>query len=230
MQKKKLLSDLIDIVERSREAANYHQKEVDNLKSFYENSVKMVKNEAPELEEKYKEIMQHFVYALDREQELTAAEMRAAEDLNDVAARFDIVYRVSEETVEKTANVKRCSNNIKALREKLQEDLAKGGLKQQKIETEIQAAIEAKKKAVEEADLKLQEFIAVKESYNRFKVRRIQHAYTTYGQALANCLTEASKSYDKLSAACNVSEDEIVAIIEKGVPTPEETPQGEETK
>ena len=223
MQKKKLLQDIFEIVDRSREAADFHQREVESMKSFYEYATKIVKNEAPEFEQKFAEIMEHFKNAVDREMELVEAERRTAEDINDVAVRFDVVYRVSDETVEKTAAVKKCSQNIKQLRDKLQDDLSKGGGKQHSIQAEIQAAIEAKKKAVEEADLKLQEFIKVKESYNTFKVNRLRHAYVSYGEALSRCLRECSNQYTQLAAACNISTQELDDLLSKGIPAPETT-------
>ena len=74
------------------------------------------------------------------------------------------------------------------------------------------------KKAIEEADVKLQEFISTKERYNTFKVRRLQHAYISYGQALSSTMREISFEYDKLSQECNVSNEELDALLEQGVP------------
>ena len=217
MQKKKLLSDIYEVVDRARDAAENHQREVDAMANFYKYAALMVKSQAPEFSLKFSEIMDHFNKAVQLESELVAAEKRSAEDMNDVAARFDVVYRVSEETIEKTANVKRCSANIRDLRDKLADDLSKGGAKQHRIEADIQAAIEAKKKAVEEADLKLQEFIKVKETYNIFKVRRLQHAYVSYGECLSRVMKEMRSELDELSSQCNISDEVLDQLLEQGV-------------
>lgn len=217
MSKKKLLADIFEVVEHARESAEQHQEEVESLRNFYKYAKEMVKSEAPEFEEKFAEIMSHFNKAVQLEEELVAAEKRTAEDINDVAARFDVVFRVSEETIEKTAAVKRCSANIRTLREKLQADLANGGTKQHKIEAEIQTAVEAKKAAIQAADVKLQEFIKVKETYNTFKVRRFQHAYTSYGECLSRVMKELSNVYSQLSSECNISDEQLDKLLEQGV-------------
>ena len=218
MQKKKLLADLFEIVDISRTSADHHRDELNSLREFANYAKTLVQAEAPEFIPKFTQIMEHFHNALNAEERLVAAELRTAEDLNDVAARFEVVYRVSDETVEKTSYVKKCSSNIKALRDKLQDDLAKGGEKQHRIEADIQAAIEEKKKAIEAADIKLQEFISVKEKYNTFKVRRLQHAYVSYGEVLSTSMRELSEEYSKLSQESNVSNEELDSILEQGLP------------
>lgn len=217
LQKKKLLQDLFEIVDRSREACDYHSKEITALEEFLKHVEMIVKEECPEFVERFEVIKNNFAALIEQEKELQSAELRTAEDLNDIAARFDVVYRVSEETSEKTGNVKRCTANIKALKEKRDNDAINGGKNQAKIEAEIQKAIEEKRKAVEEADLKLQEFIEVKERYNSFKVRRFQHAYNFYGSVLAKTMKEASSICDRIVSSCATTNEELDSLLDKGV-------------
>lgn len=213
MQKKKLLADLLDIVDRSRESVETHAKEVDNMKNFIKTCKVLVKNETPEFESKFENISQIFEEIMDLNAKLVAAEARTAEDLNDVAARFDVVFRVSEETMEKTQAVKTWSAKIKKLHEDLEADKAKGGAKTAKIEADIKQAIENKKKAIEEADAKLVEFIHVKEKYNTFKVHRLQHAYQHMGKSISEIEKAKSEAFERLRNACIISNEELEGLL-----------------
>ncbi|EAY07224.1 hypothetical protein TVAG_050400 [Trichomonas vaginalis G3] len=115
--------------------------------------------------------------------------------------------------MEKTAAVKKASAHIKKLRDDLEVDRQKGGTKQAKLENDIRNAIEAKKKTIDEADKKLQEFIAVKEKYNDFKVRRLKHAYASLGSAIAEIEKAKSDAYEQLRNACIVSNEELEGLL-----------------
>ena len=214
LHKRKLLEDLFEIVDRTYEGASFHQREIESLKLFVEKSIVMFESEAPEFKGKFKAMMDIISEIIGEEQKIQQAEHRVAEDLNDIAARFDIVFRTSEETMEKTSNVKRASARIAELREKLQADISKGGAKQVAIEQEITNAIEAKKKAVEEADVKLQEFIAVKQRYNKFKVRRMRNAYSNFGEVTKNSNAKMASLYEQLANEARMSDEELNALLE----------------
>ena len=216
-QRRKLLSDIYEIIDRSNDAAKNHQEEINNLRFFIEKAKELFKNETPELYNKFENIMNKFSEILDQEQLIQQCENRVVEDFNDIAARFDVIFRTSEETVEKTSAVKRATTTITKLREDLNADLAKGGAKQAKIQNEITNTIEIKKKAIGEAEIKIKEFIAVKEKYNSFKVRRLQHAYHSFGEILLQTSSKLSELYEQLYSECMISGDIINSLLENQI-------------
>jgi hypothetical protein len=214
MQKKKLLAEIFEVVDQSRDFVSIHQEKIDYLNNFIKYAKVLIQAEAPELSQRMEPVFNHYGECVKLEQKLIDAELRTAEDLNDVAARFDVVFRLSEESSEANMVVKKCTANLKKLKDELMEDQAKGGNKKFKIEANIAVAIEEKKKAIEAADLKIQEFISVKEKYNAFKIRRLRHGYSSYGEALSTIMNELSSKFQELSKECSsITRDELHAIL-----------------
>jgi hypothetical protein len=183
--KRKLLADLNELVDKLRDQDLWHRKEISSLEKFMTRLTTIIEKEAPEFLGKMTELCDTFRGAFGHERDILAAEQRLMEDLNDIAARFDVVYRTSMETADTRMVVKDCRAKIADLRKALEEDQAKGGLKRFKFETEIKEAVEQKREAIRVAEAKLIEFISVKQNYNTFKVRRFRNGFGSLGRAMA---------------------------------------------
>jgi hypothetical protein len=96
--------------------------------------------------------------------------------------------------------VKESRARISNLRTALAADEAKGGSKRIKLESDIRAAVEAKRAAIEDAEAKLEELIKVRQNYNRFKVRQLKHGYQNLGWVMTGTvggITDAFKQFKK---------------------------------
>lgn len=227
--RKDLLKDINHVVEHSRKQVEHHRNEVKELTNVMNALVKMIEHEAPEFREKMAEIQGNFLGILQRESELCDAEDRATEDVNDIAARFDVIFRINEETMAAKKKVKDCRTKIEKLRKDLEMDELKGGTKKFKIEGEINRAIEAKKKAIEDAEEKLLEFIAAKEKYADFKVNRLIHAYSHLGDVLTSSMKEQTDEIEKFTQSVSDAQENIDHLLESEVApaagdAPEEPP------
>ncbi|OHT04813.1 hypothetical protein TRFO_27679 [Tritrichomonas foetus] len=167
------------------------------------------------------EIQTLYLNVLNKEKELADAEERTAEDINDIAARFEVIFRLSEETSVAKKKVKDAKARIEKLRKDLELDSLKGGTKKYKIEADINKAIDAKKQAIEAAEEKLQEFIAAKEKYTTFKVSRLQHAYNQLGKVITSSMREQSEEAEKLSQAISEAQENIDHLLETEAPASE---------
>ncbi|OHT03410.1 hypothetical protein TRFO_06622 [Tritrichomonas foetus] len=214
--KKDLLKDINTVVEHSRNKVKFHRAGIQAQESFIEKLKELINKEAPEFNEKFAEIQEHFGRILAKEKALVNAEERCAEDLNDISARFDVVFRLSEESAACKRKVKDCRTKIEKLRKDLELDELKGGAKKYKIEGDINRAIEAKKAAIDAAENKLLEFIDVKERYAIFKVGRLQHAYQAYGKAIASTMAELSTESESFTNLLNETQENIDNILESG--------------
>jgi hypothetical protein len=145
------LADLADVVEKSRKAARQHAKQLATLGVFYEMLTRVVRKQAPVFLDAMAHLGEPFGEALAHERALCDAEALLAESLNDLAARYEVVWRVTEETQDARRRVKDCGQKIAGLKSALAKDEAKGGLSKVKIEAEIRAAVEAKRRAVDAA-------------------------------------------------------------------------------
>lgn len=212
--KKELLKDIQTVIEHSRKEVEHHRDEIKYQTHFMSALVAMIEKEAPEFREKMAEIQGIYLAILQKETDLVNAEDRAAEDINDIAARFEVIYRISEEASAAQKKVKDCRSKIEKLRKDLELDELKGGAKKYKIEADINKAIEAKKKAIDDAEEKLLEFIAAKEKYTEFKVNRLIHAYSNLGDVISSAMKEQSEEAEKLNTAISEAQENIDHLLE----------------
>ena len=147
--KKELLQDISEVCSASLEQVGYHRKQMEQFSTFVQRLRVLVENEAPDFVGKYDEISEQITEAQNSEMRLVDAEERLAEDLNDVGARFEVIFRISSEVGEARTKLREARAKITKLRQALEDDNAKGGQKKYKIEAEIKAAIGAKQIALE---------------------------------------------------------------------------------
>ena len=186
MAKKELLSDLNTIVANSREEIINYNNEIECRRRVFSNLKKIVDNDAPTYSIVMEDIIAHFNESLSAEQDLIDAYERFAEDFNDVSARFDVVFRLSEEARECKQKVRDIKSKIEKVKNDIFNDEQKGSAKKEKLEAELQKLIQIKKAAVDTCIEKMEEFIVVKQKYNEFKIRRLTHAYTNLGNVMKN--------------------------------------------
>lgn len=199
LRKKKLLNDIDGMVEYSRVASSLHLKEVADMRNFIDLLQKLVEVECPEFLNKFSNIADIMKETLAQEEILADAELRLAEDLNDVAARFTVVFRVSNEFGACKMKVEECSANIDKIKVLIDEDSTKGGTKQYQLQAKMQQAIAEKKNAITATEDKLKEFIDVKEKYAAFKVRRMRHGYSYYGSKLTQTMASEAAIMQNLN-------------------------------
>jgi hypothetical protein len=84
-----------DVAEKSRKAARQHAKQLATLGVFYEMLTRVVRKQAPVFLDAMAHLGEPFGEALAREQALCDAEALLAENLNDLAARYEVVWRVT---------------------------------------------------------------------------------------------------------------------------------------
>ena len=212
--KKDTLKEINLVVDESRGTVRNHRLEVAEEEKFINALVKLIDKEAPEFREKMGEIKSAFLEILKSEKAYIDAEERCAEDINDISARYDVIYRLGEESKAAQRKITDAKTKIEKLRKDLELDALKGGQKKFKIEADINRAIELKKQALAAAEDKLLEYIAAKEKYTTFKVNRLTHAYTQFGEALTASMRQQAEDVEKFSQIISEAQENIDHLLE----------------
>jgi hypothetical protein len=221
------IAELREVVEASSEHVEHHSRQILGVEKFVDMLTNLVGKQAPDLAPTLATITAPFQQALIHERAYLGAEERLRDDLDDLAARFMVVHRVSQEVTDAQQKVKDGRHKIESLRRDLDIDQAKGGQKKYQLEAAIKVAIDAKARAVEAAQLKLEEYIQVRQSYNAFKLRRLRHGYTNLGEVTRTALRGEGKAYEAVLAAIGEARNNLEAALSGEVPIVEE---GEETE
>jgi hypothetical protein len=223
------LSDLSDVVEKSRKASVQHAKQLATLTTFYEMLTRVVRKQAPVFLDIMGHLGEPFAAAIAHEKTLSEAESLLAENLHDLAARYEVVWRVTEETQEARRKVKEATQKIASLKTALAKDETKGALNKVKIEADIRAAVEAKRRAVDAAEAKLEELVRCRQAYNDFKIRRLRKGYANLGKTLVDAARGIQEALGELTARIQWAKDEMPAMLEGKVADVEaEAPAAEE--
>jgi hypothetical protein len=205
--------ELKEVVEASTEHVEHHSRQILGVENFVDMLTALVGKQAPDLAGQLATITQPFQQALLHERTYLGAEERLRDDLDDLAARFMVVHRVSQEVTDAQQKVKDGRHKIESLRRDLDVDQAKGGQKKYQIEAAIKVAIDAKARAVEAAQLKLEEYIQVRTSYNAFKLRRLRHGYTNLGEVTRTALRSEGKAYEAVLAAIGEARNNLESAL-----------------
>jgi ribosomal protein L10 len=90
------LAELSGVVEKSRKATVQHVKQLASLTTFDQMLTRVVRKQAPVVFDLMAYLVEPFAAAIAHETTITDAEALFVEDLNDLAARYEVVWRVTE--------------------------------------------------------------------------------------------------------------------------------------
>jgi hypothetical protein len=221
LPKQAALGSLADVVKQSRESAEFHFKQLHSFQRFADMAVRLVRKQAPDLLPAIRYIIAPFTTAVNHETAILHAESRAAEDLNDLSARYDVLWRQWSEYSDINKRVREARDKITKLRRELDEEERKGGPKQYKLKGDIAATFEAKKRAVEEGQAKLEQIIATRQSYFAFSVRRLKHAYSTLGNVIEAESRGIAAAFGHLQNRINEVRENVDGILDGTYTLPE---------
>jgi DNA anti-recombination protein RmuC len=224
----KALAELGDLVNKSRASAVSHEQELLAFEVFYQMLTRLIRKQAPEFLDIMSHLGEPFLAAIAHERTLSAAEARLAEDLNDLSVRYEVVQRVTDEANEARAKVKQCTQKIASLKASLQKDEQKGGLNKVKLESDIRGSIEAKRRAIDTAEAKMEELIRYRQGYNDFKIRRLRHGYQNLGTAVAETTRAIQSELAELMVRIQRVREGLDAVLDGGVPPGVEQDEEEE--
>jgi hypothetical protein len=159
MNKRRLVADVNTVISACRTDVRLHREQSGELNSFFAALQTLVHSEVPELDSTLTGLGTLFTANLAGEAQLADAEDRLAEDMNDICARFDVVHRLSEESIAAETKAAHAREAIERTRRALSDDLARGGAKQACLQRDIDAAMRAKGDAIRTATAKLAEYI-----------------------------------------------------------------------
>jgi hypothetical protein len=211
-----LLADLTRVVEYSTKQVQFHRDQLSQLNQFVSTLGIIVDAELPEFSTCYSDLSTRLSEALSLESDVTSAEERETEDLNDIAARFEVVFRIQQECVDARAKLQACRERIAKAQRALSQDAERGGAHRGQLEIELRQAIEAKKQAIAYTDAKLEEQIAIREKYTAMKVRRFRHAYEHLGDVMGGSFRKEASVLKSLQISLSAAQQGIEEILNGG--------------
>jgi hypothetical protein len=176
--------DLSGVVRSSGDYARHHGKQLTYFQRFFDSFSRVVQGECPEFTTLTSRLGTAFTTAITHEQTIADAEGRLADDLDDLAERYDVILRISLEFKEARKRVQDCRELVDRHKAALLDDERHAGMRKYLIEADLRGALEEKKRQVDACTLKLTEYIDARERYYRFCVRRIKHGYGNLGETM----------------------------------------------
>jgi hypothetical protein len=215
------LGSLSEVVKSSREAADFHFKQIHSIQRFGDMVVRLVRKQSPALLPAIRYVIAPFNTAVNHETTLLNAESRAAEDLQDLAERYEVLLRQWSEYLDINKRMRDARDKIVRLRRELEDEERKGGSKQYKLKSDITLTIDAKKRAVEEGQAKLEQILAARQAYYAFSARRLKHAYANQGEALVTESKAIAAAFADMQGRINEVRENIDGILDGTYALPE---------
>ena len=196
--------------------------------AFGETAALMIKSQVPELEEKYAQLKCLFAEVGEIHEELAKCERRCAEDFRDVIERFYVLYRTNEEYLDLKHEYKEACNAYLNAKDAFDEESAKPGFeaRRAKYETRLQKAKGEKHVRLIEFKKKVAHVLHVKSGYNTFKVKRMKHAFTVYGQGIETAAEREADVYERIKVLLSeltlddAAQAAVAAQLSEPAPTP----------
>jgi hypothetical protein len=208
------LGSLSEVVKASREAADNHSKQLHSFQRFADMVVRVIRKQAPDLLPAISHVIGPFTAAIAHENVLVSAAPRAADDLHDLSDRYEVLLRQWSEYTDISKRLRDAREKIVRLRRELEEEERKGGPKQSKLQNDITVTVEAKRRAVEEGQAKLEEILRSRERYYAFSARRLRHAYAHLGSTLAAESRAVVASFRDMQSRINELRENIDGILD----------------
>ena len=201
-----------------------YSNEIANFANTVENLFKVW---APSYETKITEYTDIYKQISQLQKDLAADEIRVSEDIRDCHERYLAVDNFAKEYHAISAKYDDDSNNlINALGSELYEKRTGNyEAKKEQLTAAIKAAKAKKKATLEKKKKALTDFINAREAYNKFKVRRLQHAFLLYSKALQETADKENELYGKAIEVLNKIKDshgipqQITEQLENQAPT-----------
>ena len=208
------MSDIVEIVGAAKDQCDSHHREVQSMEDFIAKAETLLQEEAPEFVDKFKEIAGLMTQSLGCDKTIAGAEERLMEDFNDIKARFEVLFRTTDETGDAKQKLREARHRISKLRQDLEQDEAKGGRRKFKIEADIQAALAMKRQEIENCDKMFHELMSTRDRYNRFKVRRLRNAYANLGRKISESSMEQQEILGKLQKCISEAREGVDLMLD----------------
>lgn len=188
-------------------------------------SCAMLTSQIPELKTRFEEMrtifneLSHIQYKLASEME------RSAEDIRDVFERFEVLYRVNEEYGIRKEQLAEANRKLTETHAKIEAEKNKGTYEKnkQKLEASLELARKDKTDALRRIKRKVRQLMHVKETYNKFKVKRFRQGFTRYNDALREASQNEIQKLTQIRefmSALSVENPEAAKVIETVIENP----------
>lgn len=182
VDKKSITGPLLPVVEATRDYLESKQKSLNYETEFYDRVLKLVEVEAPELKSQMAQVMVHLKEHINCHQAFLDAETRANEDLNDIAERFAVLFRISNEYLTAKKDLQDARSKLDAARLKLSQDRASGGKNQVRLGANATKAVDDVQARIRTLQTKIRELIEAKHKFNAFRCRRLRESFLHVGE------------------------------------------------
>lgn len=218
--KKDYLPEIEQIVHAARSSVAEHRNLIESIIKFSDSLIVLAQNECPEFSEKAKQIAALLHGVMDQEKLISKAEERLAEDLNDISVRYDLLFKVGSEIQSKRSLLVSTKRKIQELHQSIEYSKVSGAsAKALKYKGDLAGAKQKKEEVTKQLELLLAKFIDLRQRYNRFKVRRLEHGYNSLGETVAKALEVEKHLLGQLQRDCIQARDNLDDFFEDQLTT-----------
>jgi hypothetical protein len=188
-----VLRDMITSMKGFFSAGEGRQKYSAAWRSLAAKFAPMLASQSTEVRPKVDTLCDLLQQLADAEDALGVSEIRAAEDFRDVIARYDVLFRRNEEYLQAKREFRLAKDAL--ARAKAADTAESTKASYEKSKYRLQAAVfqarDILKKTIEIFRGRTEALIDTRNRYTAFKIRRLAHGWTLYGNALRqNCEAE----------------------------------------
>jgi DNA repair exonuclease SbcCD ATPase subunit len=146
----------------------------------------MMKGQIPSLQDSFKRLTEMLEEFAKIHEELADKEERSSEDFRDILERYAVIFRVREEYDMRKAQFAESCVRLDEIHRKIENESVKANWEKNRVKYEalLEDAKADKTDWLRRYKRKTAQMIAVKDAYNKFKVRRMRHGWFLYADAM----------------------------------------------
>jgi hypothetical protein len=221
-----LTSNLQAVVTAGRKQIDQQSNALTLESGFLEAVTALIESECPEFRSHYHAVLAELTPYQTCVEDFNKDQLRAVEDMNDIAERFIVLCRISEERVDAKDVMKDAKAVVERTRtaynRAIQSDSPKRYDLCAKLTTAIDKAIEQVHR-VQELD---SQFIAAKQTYNEFRNRRTRQSYVHLAAAFGEVKASEADVWQRVDAKITeVRETFRDGIAPPSEPAPKPSPE-----
>lgn len=216
MEKKRIaLPEIEKIVSSNLKGSECHRQMADSMLQFSTILVKLTTKECPEFLDKANKFAEILNKVMEYEKIIANAEERMAEDLRDIAIRYEVVAKLSSTIESKKKQLATAESQIiEAKRGIASSKRALGGNTQSlKCQGDLANAEKRKVELKKQLQENLETFIQMKEKYAQFKINRMRHGFSNLGQQIHSSLLAEKELFEQLRQECQDTQDHLDEIL-----------------
>jgi hypothetical protein len=211
-----LTSNLQAVVAAGREQIAQQSNALVVESRFVDSVTALVDSECSEFRSHYDIVLSELMRYRTFVEAFNKGQLRAVEDLNDLAERFLVLCRISEERADAKDEMKAAKTAVERARGAYNRAVQSDSPKQYELCSKFTAAIDKAVERIRKVQELDRQFITAKQTYNEFRNRRTRQSYLHLAAALGEVKAAEAEVWQRVDAKIT----EVQGTFRDGPPKP----------